>query len=726
MGTHQHEPVELPGGSTDTDGRPVDQQLLGELLAAAIKGCSGCVDRLLGQVAADSVCVARLVELSRLTVLRVYRGELPSFMTDDDDRSGPGSAELRRLVRAVTAAEPLFEECEQLTVAERRSAASTALELLVGHLVVANDGGLDTAQTLSQACFGLSALMVKWWFETTPFAAREFSDLWKERTFARREVGLPHDATDAVGLLLGSVLHHQAIQDGVSVERIRGLEFARAVPVLKDPEQAGSILRAFVAPPEIDDITVPVKRLARADADFLAELCHVARLTVTAHAADCPHGLRQAEHPCTLAHRAAAIDGDTRAHVAAPTAEEGRRVALPYKGYREDEPVEGAPDGYPEDHTWQINVRWILVERWDAEVSRWNEVISEDSSISEPNYGHENGLEALACPACGNQESHLVEGRWGDPLTLHCRCGVTVMSPLDDTAGSELGRRLIKRLILCEADPAYAARRLMPQVAEYQQQETRDRTARWYNGPDNEDVALVEAIDLTGADLAQALTAALRPKLPKRYGGRSLSLLLLQAAHALSTPGVKDSPDGERLESEIRALVTDLKEESDRWAPTRQPVLDRLRAWQEQGGPGLWQEAWARTLEVTGHRFDRHLVGDGAISDGCAGLTLALYLLAREAGTGVDQVGVDDVRSLLSLGGAGDAAKDPAEIPRRWGVRLKALGHVLDASGDPVIQMWRHLCTERPANSYSDRREPALTLGLETVLGERSYYGIRF
>ncbi|MFC5252979.1 hypothetical protein [Streptomyces nigrescens] len=724
MGTHQHDPVELPGGSTDSDGRPVDQQLLGELMAAAIKGCTGCVDRLLGKVAADSVCVARLVEVSRLTALRVYRGELPSFMTDDDDGSGPSSTELRRLVRAVTAAEPLFEECEQLTVAERRSAASTALELLVGHLMVANEEGLNTAQTLSQACFGLSALMVKWWFETTPLAAGEFSDLWKEHHLARREVGLPHDGTDAVGLLLGSVLHHQAIQDGLSVEGIRDLVFTRAIPTLKDTEQVGNILRLYAAPPEIDDITVPVKRLARADAGFLAKLRQFARLTVTAHAADCPHGLRQVEHQCTLAHRAAAINGDTRAQVAAPTAEEGRRVALPYNGYSEDEPVEGAPDGYPEDHTWQINVGWILLERWDANAARWNDTISEDSTISEPNYHHETGLETLACPACGNQANFLVEGRWGDPLTLHCRCGVTVMSPQDDAPGSELGRRLLKRLILCEADPAYAARRLMPLVAEYQKQEANSRTSSWYLGPDDKDVALVEAIDLTGEDLAQALTTVLRPKLPKRHGGRKLALLLLQVAYALSTPGVKESPDGHRLESEVRDLVADLKQESDRWAPSRQPVLDRLQAWQDEGGPEAWQAAWTRTMEVAGPWFKGYRVGDGNLSDGCAALTLALYILSRESGSGVEQVGVDDVRGLMPANTTDDSAKEASEVPQRWGARLQALGHDLDAQHDPVAALWRHLRFDRPAGVLSNRREPALVAGLGRILN--SVYPIRF
>jgi hypothetical protein len=172
--------------------------------------------------------------------------------------------------------------------------------------------------------------------------------------------------------------------------------------------------------------------------------------------------------------------------------------------------------------------------------------------------------------------------------------------------------------------------------------------------------------------------------------------------------------------------VTDLKEESDRWAPTRQPVLDRLQAWRAEGGPQLWQDAWQRTLDVAGQRFKRYRVSDGRISDGCAGLTLALYLLAREADTSVDQIGVDDVRNLLSLSDADGTATDPAEVPRRWGDRLKALGHDLDATDDPVTRLWQHLRTERPTDGLDDQREPALILDLDNILGERSYYNIHF
>ncbi|WSP41490.1 hypothetical protein OG247_32145 [Streptomyces sp. NBC_01244] len=725
MGAHEHGSVELPGGPTNAEGRAVNEALLGALMAAAIKGCTECVDRRLDEVASEPTCLARLVEVTRLTTLRLNRGEIPGFMTDDDDTFGPAAPELKRLVRAATAAEPLTEVCEQLTIAERRAAAEYAIELLVGALTLANSTGLDDAETLAQMCCAISALLVEWWFTTAPMAAREFTETWRRWAFGHREAGLPGNGVQAVALLLGAVLHDQALQDRVPVEKLRTLVFTRTLPSLQEPERAAGILSAFAAPPGTDDITVPVKRFALSNPAFLAEMCGLARHTLTVHAENCPHGLRESDHECTLAHRAPALAGDTQTLVAAPTPEEGRRVALPRIGYSEDEPVEDAPDGYGADHTWQINVDRILLKRFDADIARWNENISEDSSISEPNYQHEVGLEALACPACGSRASFLAEGRWNDPLTLHCRCGVTVMSPVD--AGPEdLGRRLLKRLILCEADPAYAARRLMQPLAEYREREHQARTGSWYRGLDGEDVTLVEAVDLSNNDLVQALTAALRPQLPDRHGGRTLTLLLLQVLYSLSAPAIRDSQDGRNLTAAVRALVADLQEESARWAPTRQPVLHRLQEWRAEGGPQMWQKAWDRTLEVAGYRFTRNRVGDGRLSDGCAGLTLALYLLAREADTAIDQIGIEDVRGLLPADSKDDATVRPEEVPQQWGARLQALGHDLDATDDPVARLWRHLGTDRSTGTFGDRQGPALTVSLDAIIGPRSCYAIRF
>ena len=716
MGAHQHGSVELPGGPTDTEGRAVNEQLLGALMGAALKGCE-CVAEHLDEVADHPACLVRLVTVSRLTALRVYHGELPGFMTDDDDTSGSSAPELRRLVRAVTAAEPLFELCEQLTPAERRAAAGEALELLVGHLTVAREEGFADTETLAELCCAIGAVLISWSFQAAPMADRELSETWQKYAFGQREAGLRGTGADAVALLLGAVLHHQVREDQLTTATIRELVFTRVVTALKDPERAGEILRAFAAPPATDATTVPVKRLARRDRDFLTDLCRFARHTLALHVENCPYGLREAHHACTIEHRLDALSSGIQTPVSTPAPGrpgEGRRIALPRIGYREVRPTEGAPEGYPGEHAWQINVDRILLTRWDAGIARWNENISEDSSITgTPPYDNETGLEAFACPACKAQENFLVEGRWGDPLTLHCSCGVTIMSPVDADP-DDLGRCLLKRLILCEDDPAYAARRLLPRLAELQEHKRAGRTSRWYLGPNTDEVELVDAINLEQDDLAQALMAALHPRLPERHGGNTLTLLLLEIAYALSSPVVQDSGDGRRLAEAARAFLADLKQESDRWAPSRQPVLDRLQLWRNEGGPQVWQDAWERTIEAGGRRFEEYRVREGRLSDGCAALTLALYLLAQEGETGVDQISRDEVLALME--------PDSAD----WGARLHALGHDLDAGEDPVARIWRHLRTEVHLDPYSDERQPALLAGLNAILGPRPVYNIRF
>ncbi|MFF8601873.1 hypothetical protein ACF065_27635 [Streptomyces sp. NPDC015232] len=728
MGAHQHGSVELPRVATDTDseGRAVNEEALGALMGAVLNSCE-CVAEHLDEVAADAGCLVRLVTFSRLTALRVYRGELPGYMTDDDDRFSASSPELKRLVRAVTAGEPLFELCEQMTPAERRAAAEDALDALMGHLPLVE--GLDETETLAELCCQVGAVVIGWSSQTAPMAERELTGAWQKYQFGQREAGLRGTGADAVALLLGAVLHHQARTDEVTTDTIRELVFTRALPVLKDPQRTEEILRVFVAPPETDPIIAPIKRLARRDPAFLTDLCSHARHLLALHVEHCPYGLRESGHECTVGHRLEAISGGSQTPVSTPAPGapgEGRRVVLPRIGYREDRPTECAPEAYPDDHIWHINVDRILLTRWDAGIAQWNESISEDSSISgTPPYDHETGLEQFACPACKNQESFLVEGRWGDPLTLHCSCGVTIMSPLDG-APDDLGHCLLQRLILCEADPAYAARRLMPPLAELQEREQNRRSFRSYLGPEADTVALAEAVDLEQDDLAQALAAVLSPRLPERHGGNALTLFLLEVIYALSAPVVRDSDDGRRLAQAVHAFLADLKQESDRWAPSRQPVPERLQQWRDEGGPQVWQDAWERTVEVAGRRFEQHQVRGGRLSDGCAALTVALYLLAREGEIGVEQISRDEVLALMEPESTDATADAAAETTRRWGARLQALGHDLNAGDDPVARMWRHLRTDIHVDSYSDKRQPALLVGLTAVLGPHSFYNIRF
>lgn len=723
MAVHGHEPVALPGGPVDAEGNVVDEALLAALTGAARHGCARCSEPLLDDVAAQPACVARLVEVTRMVAIRANHGDLPAFMTDADISTIPTTREFTHLVRAATAAEPLTAVCARMTTAERRAAARTAADILAMQLAIVDADGLDTTPTLAEQSCTFAVLLLRWWYAYAPLAREELTRTWQQHTAAHPDA-LLLDGPEALALLLGAVLHHQARLDHVTAEDMGQLVFTRVLPVLEDPERTAAVLAAFVGPPQYDATTVPVKRHTRADPQFLADLCGHLRSALTRHAAECPHGLRETGHACTIEHRAPVLARTTTAAVAEPAPHEGRRVALPRLGFREDAPTEGEPAGQVPGHVWQINVEQIVVERWDADAARFNKVVSEDSTISTPNYRNETGLEPVCCPACGSVGPFLAEGAWGDPLTLHCRCGVTVMSPLD-AAEDDFGRNLLKRLILCEADPAYAARRVMPALAEHQERARRMSDNAYYWGPDDEDVALADAVAWHGGDLVTALTEALQPRLPQRHEGRALALLLLQAHQALSAPAVRTSPDGRRLEESVRDLLADLKQECDRWAPTRAPVTDLLHSWQTEGGPQLWQDAWTRTLQVAErHHLSRSRVGNGRVADGCAALTLAQYLLASEAGSSVDQVTTEDVRALAQTGEADgqDTAAQP--VLHRWAERLRALGHDLDAADDPVARLWRHLASERPGR-FGEPAAPALTIGLDDLIGHFALWPIR-
>lgn len=120
----------------DPHGRPVDDTLLGQFVGAAFDGCQ-CQAALLNSVAEDAPTVARLVEVV-CGITHEVMGGLPRNMIDEDEQ-GPVSAEFRRLARAgaddadLTHA-AMFALCAQMSSYERRAAADTATDLLIGHL----------------------------------------------------------------------------------------------------------------------------------------------------------------------------------------------------------------------------------------------------------------------------------------------------------------------------------------------------------------------------------------------------------------------------------------------------------------------------------------------------------------------------------------------------------------------------------------------------------------
>lgn len=250
------------------------------------------------------------MKFARLTTLRVYHGELPGYMTDDDDKFGPSSPELKRLVRAATAGEPLFELCAQMTPAQQRAAAEDALDALVGHLPLVE--GLDDSETLAELCRTIGAVMFGWSSQAAPMAERELTETWQKYQFGQREAGLKGTGREAVALLLGAVLHHQARTDDISTNTIGSLAFTRVLPVLKTPERAKEILRVFVAPPGTEGISAPIKRLAHRDHAFLTDLCNHARHLLALHVENCPYGVRETGHECTVAHRLDAISEAAR------------------------------------------------------------------------------------------------------------------------------------------------------------------------------------------------------------------------------------------------------------------------------------------------------------------------------------------------------------------------------------------------------------------------------
>jgi hypothetical protein len=134
MPEHQHAGFEMPAGYVDPEGRPVDHELLGRFVGAAFDGCASCQDAVLARMVQDAVTTARLVELACVATTAVLGG-LPASLIRDD---APGLAgpEFRRLARAGLdgANDELFRLCGEMTAAERRAAADSAADLLVGLL----------------------------------------------------------------------------------------------------------------------------------------------------------------------------------------------------------------------------------------------------------------------------------------------------------------------------------------------------------------------------------------------------------------------------------------------------------------------------------------------------------------------------------------------------------------------------------------------------------------
>ena len=128
---HEHAGFDVPAGS-DPLGRPVDGPLLGAFIGAAFDGCTSCQNAHLTIMVQDAPTTARLVELACIGVHQAMGG-LPANLTDADE---PGTASREFRVLAAAGADggnaEMWARCAEMTPAERRAAANTAADLLVG------------------------------------------------------------------------------------------------------------------------------------------------------------------------------------------------------------------------------------------------------------------------------------------------------------------------------------------------------------------------------------------------------------------------------------------------------------------------------------------------------------------------------------------------------------------------------------------------------------------
>ncbi|MET7844484.1 hypothetical protein ABZT45_39135 [Streptomyces sp. NPDC005356] len=116
-------------------GWQADRKLFEDVTGAAFEGCASCQDAALTLLVEDAVTTARLVELACGAIITV-EGDLSASQVDPDAPGG-ASPEFWHLARAGLgqATDGMYRESAQLTPTERRAAANTALEALVGYAV---------------------------------------------------------------------------------------------------------------------------------------------------------------------------------------------------------------------------------------------------------------------------------------------------------------------------------------------------------------------------------------------------------------------------------------------------------------------------------------------------------------------------------------------------------------------------------------------------------------
>lgn len=129
-------------------------------------------------------------------------------------------------------------------------------------------------------------------------------------------------------------------------------------------------------------------------------------------------------------------------------------------------------------------------------------------------------------------------------------------------------------------------------------------------------------------------------------------------------------------------------------------ISEQSRAWQGEGGPAEWTQAWDRVRELIGTRADRFSESDisGSQEDGLSALATALYITAREQRIDAAVVARQAVDELVDR----RPGETDLDVVRRWEVHLENLGHDVDDKTDPVSARWRRLRYNHDPELYWD------------------------
>ncbi|MGA6208105.1 hypothetical protein ACPESR_25460 [Nocardia testacea] len=138
---HEHGADFLPGpGDIPPERSHIDHTVIARCVGAYMDKCKPCGDNALKAVIADGAATGRLVEFACLLVDEMFGG-IPSMLYEAD-APGLSSPQFRRLVRIGidTHTDDVIAECRRMSVEDRRTAASDALDLVVGHLTLQGIG----------------------------------------------------------------------------------------------------------------------------------------------------------------------------------------------------------------------------------------------------------------------------------------------------------------------------------------------------------------------------------------------------------------------------------------------------------------------------------------------------------------------------------------------------------------------------------------------------------